>query len=474
MNVRGRLVSGLILFAIISPVCGFDLVAPFDDPLLTLPSVVKTGSTLPGDDEPIPCPSGRNFSKPLSLAEAVDIALCNNPQIKSTWANIKIQAGILGEARAAYLPTLSGTVSRLQSRTSYPDTGYSSSKMEGRTIYGTFNWRLFDFGERDANRASANSLLIAAVANHDATLQKILVEVVQAYFDAQTQDADWHAKEESETLARSTLETTQRREDRGASSRGDTLQADTALAKATLEKNRAAGSYQKALSILTYTLGVPPQTQISLAEDMCNPEHGEAKDLAAWLDIAESSHPAIRAARAQWESAKQKIISTRSQGLPTVDFSASTYQNGYPGQGLTTVQQRVNNVGVTLTIPIFDGFSRTYKIREAEAQAEQSEAQLQDTEHSILMEVVKAYADAMAAVQNLDASERLLDAAKASLDSSQRKYEKGATDILEILHTQAALADAQQERVRSLSEWRSARLRLLANAGVMGLKSVEP
>ncbi len=125
-------------------------------------------------------------------------------------------------------------------------------------------------------------------------------------------------------------------------------------------------------------------------------------------------------------------------------------------------------------MPFFDGFSRTYKIRGAQAQAEQQEANLQDTEYNILMEVVKTHADASASMQNLHASEKLLDTAQASQSSSQRRYEKGAADILEILNTQKALSDAQQERIRSLAEWRSARLRLLANVGVMGREALLP
>ncbi len=450
----------------------FDLEAPFFDPLLTLPKIIESGETLPGDAEPAPCPVSKDFSSPLALAEAVDLALCNNPQIKAAWSAIKIQAGAVGEARAAYLPTLSVTTSSMQTRTVYPGLNIPVSKTDGEMVYGTLAWRLFDFGGREADRKSANSLLVAAIATHDATLQKTLAAVIQAYFDAQTAKATVLAKEQNETIARNTFESAQRRETHGDVSRSDTLQAITALDKASLVKNRAIGDYQKALSVLLYTIGVPPQTHITLTDDLKYQETLEARSLEAWLEVAEKSHPAILAARAQWESAKQKITSTRAQGLPTMDFSANYYKNGYPGQGLSQNPSNVSSIGVSLTFPLFEGFSRTYKIRGAEAQAEQLEAELQDTEHNILMEVVKTYADAVSSMQNLEASETLLNAAQESLNTSQRKYDKGAADILEILNTQAALSDARQERIRCIAEWRSARLRLLANAGVMGREAL--
>lgn len=42
----------------------------------------------------------------------MDPALCNNPQLRASWAAIKQQAGAFGEARAAYLPTLNGSLNR--------------------------------------------------------------------------------------------------------------------------------------------------------------------------------------------------------------------------------------------------------------------------------------------------------------------------------------------------------------------------
>ena len=52
-----------------------------------------------------------------------------------------------------------------------------------------------------------------------------------------------------------------------------------------------------------------------------------------------------------------------------------------------------------------------------------------------------------------------------ALENVQRKYDRGLIDILDVLNVQAALVDARQERIRTLAEWRSARLRLLASAG---------
>ena len=100
--------------------------------------------------------------------------------------------------------------------------------------------------------------------------------------------------------------------------------------------------------------------------------------------------------------------------------------------------------------------------------AEQKEAQSKDVEHQVLTELVKAHAEARSSLNNLQSSEDLLRATKAAVDSSERRYAKGVADILELLSVQSALTDAQQQRIRSLNEWRAARLRLFAAAGTLG------
>lgn len=450
-----------------------DLPDVLEDPLLTRPPMLETGPILPGDNVPIPCPANKDFNLPLALGEAVDIALCNNPRIKKTWAAIKVQAGALGEARSAYLPSISGTVSGLHNHTAYPGTSTPSTSKDGDTLYASLSWRLFDFGGRAANHELAEKLLEAALASHDAELQKTLVMVIQAYFDAITSEAILIAQNESIRVAQATLDTARRREAGGAASQSDTLQAVTALARASLDRQRAQGNNRKAVAVLVQVMGLPSHTQIALPGKMDEFHAETAKDLDTWIAEAEQRHPAIIAARAQWEAAGRKVSAVRSEGMPTIDFTANYYENGYPNQGLQSTQTQVGTVGLVLTVPLFEGFSRTYKIRGAQAQVEAREAELADTRQQVLTEVVKAHSDAVSSLASLQASETLLKAAQASQASSGRRYGKGAADILEVLNTQSALAAAEQERIRVMSEWRSARLRLMANAGALGRIMIE-
>jgi outer membrane protein len=445
--------------------------APFSNPLLAHPPELFNGKTLPGDDVRVQCPhNGSKTDHPLTLSAAVDLALCNNWQAKVAWANIKAQTALVGEARAAYLPTVNLGISQLSDKTSYPDPNNDTSR-KSDSRFATLTWRLVDFGGRSANLRSANALLDAALASHDAVIQKTMQNVVAAYFDLQTAQSVKTSRARALDLASQTLETTQRREKRGAAAQSDTLLAMTAMAKAELDSSRALGSYEKSLTALLNAMGLAPTTDaqfVRLDEDIDGSKKSIEKDLQSWLETASDQHPAIVAARNQLQSAREKLITTRSEGLPTLDFNSNIYVNGRPNQGLTSSQSKEYITGFTINFPIFEGFSRTYKIGGALAQIEIKEAELADIRNQTLSELVKAHSDASTAFRSLGASKKLEDAALAALDSVRRRFDRGVADMIEILNVQATLTDAQQERIRALADWQSARLKLISSAGMLG------
>jgi outer membrane protein len=457
------------------PANGFGLSYPtLEDPLKTKPSILGKGVTLPGDKNPISCSLPIDFSQPLAFDEAVDIALCNNPQIKSSWANIKIQAGALGEARSYYLPVINGSVNRTHDRTSYPGSSVPTSELDRNTYQGGLNWRLFDFGGRSENHKAALNTLTAALASHNAILQRALAGVTQAYFGVMTAKAVLNAAEESEKIAKETLASAKMREEKGAISQSDRLRATTALANTSLEYNRAQGDYRKAMAVLGNVLGLSGNVEILLPEEPPAEVNTEvaSKDLNDWLEETQKNHPALVAARAQVQAARSQVAIAKSAGLPTLNFSGNYYRNTRPGEAVTANDTKEYTLGIGISIPLFDGFSNTYKIRGAQARFEQKSADLADTETQIVMELIKAYADMTSGLQNLDASANLLKAAQEALAVSKRRYDKGAADITEVLSTQSALSNGQRERIRCLAELQSAWLRLLANAGQLGKTAV--
>jgi outer membrane protein len=376
-----------------------------------------TGAPLIG----APCQTDGIPNGSLSLSRAVALALCSNADIQSAAATVRVRAAQLGEAHSEYWPTLTASATELKENTRYSGTPTPSSTDTAVTVYGALTWRLFDFGGRHADSRAASLLLEVALSTQDATVQKVLGAVVEAYFDAVTAKALVTSKAENERLARDTLASAERRMRQGDGAQSDALQAKTALSRATLDSNRARGSYESSLAVLAYSVGVPPGTPYAVPDEADSPPGADDKSLQAWLQNAKQRHPAISAARADVEAAQAQVVIARSSGRPTVDFQANYYANGFPEQGIATTRQRNTTVGITITIPLFGGFLSRYKVHEAEATVNVKEAALIDTERVTLTAIVKAYSDATAAVANLEESQSLLEAALASQISSKER-----------------------------------------------------
>jgi outer membrane protein len=84
-------------------------------------------------------------------------------------------------------------------------------------------------------------------------------------------------------------------------------------------------------------------------------------------------------------------------------------------------------------IPLFEGFGRHYKIREAQAQTESKEAELANVEQQVTLEVWKSYQALRTGMENLKASNVLILSAKQSFEVAQGRYKFGVVNILELL-----------------------------------------
>ncbi len=439
-----------------------------NDPLSAQPASLPDGFTLPGDAVPVLCPPQIDMGRALLLADAVDLALCSNPQLRDTWAQIKVQVAQVGQARSAYLPTMSAQISELNNRTVYPGFASANNTTQGHMTYASLNWLLLDFGGRAANLDVSNDALKAAIDDHNAEMQKLLGEVISDYFNAIAAQAKVDASIKAKELAHRIEDSANRRLQHGTGDRGDLTQAQTAAAKADLSLARDTGERDKSLAELIYALGLVPGTTIVLPNLLAPDESRAVAALTDWIHFAEHYQPAILAAQRRWAAAQAKIRSSRSDGLPSLSFVATYDQNGYPNQGLQPIQNNITTIGLTLNVPIFDGFMQHYKIDEAKAQADVAHAQMQDAEHQILKQVVSAYGDAVMAFDAIDASRSLLESARVNMESAQNRYDHGVGTMIELLTAQSSLTDARQQWVQSLAQWEASRLELLAASGILG------
>ena len=449
------------------PVVAFELSDPFGE-LAAIPSLQETGR---------PCPSSLP-ARPLNLADVIDTALCRNPQTASAWATARSRAADVGTARAAYLPRLSasGSVTRVVAgdRTSGGSSsgdggdgsGLSSGSSSGRTRYSasaTLSYLLFDFGARGAALDGARALLDAARYTRNATLQGVYLSAVTGYYGWVSAEGALKAAVEGERAAKESLDAASIREQVGTATRADRLQAQTAYSQSQLIRVQAEGALRTARGTLANAMGLAANTPLKLAEaPAVTPSADYTEQLDPLVTASIEARPDLAAAAANLRAAETDIDAARAAGRPTLSASAS---QGHTDTGATT--RDTTSVGLTVSVPIFEGFATTYRTRAAEAALEASRAELERLRNQATLEVYQAHSELTTQTQSVFTAQSLVAAAEESESVARGRYEAGVGTILDLINAQSSAADARRQLVLARSNWAAARTQLAQAVGVL-------
>jgi len=430
--------------------------AGLDDPFATdalLP--LKPSPMLAGRVGGAPCATDLPATA-LAAIDAVDLALCNNPQTREIWANSRAQAAQLGVAQSAWLPGLSARATGSRIFTEARDYNQNSAAL-------TLSWLLFDFGQRSANVDYARQLLNAALATQDATVQTLFLAALQTYYTAQATQAAVFSAGEAERAASEAFKAADSRYQVGAGTPADRLQAKTALAQATLNRIRAEGDARNAQGALANALGFDAQQKIVLAAlPALAPETAFQKDVDALIAEARALRPDLKAAEAQFRAAEANVGYARALGRPTLSLAT-----GPTWQDVGGVVTQGGNIGLTVNVPLFTGFQTTYSVRSAAAQADARAAQRDRLNAQIALDVWKAYQSLTTATQSLLTTSDLVASAEQSERVALGRYKAGVGTVLDLLTAQSALASARLQRIQATLDWNVYRASLAQAMGAL-------
>jgi outer membrane protein len=478
MHARSlTLLPVLLLTALSMDVMAFGSFEPFD-PFDTT-ALIPPRMVLPPQPEIsfVPCqrlPAETVFG----VLEVVDLALCQNPSTNEAWANARVQAAQVGVAQAAFLPALDGKLSgnRLNSE--------GSTTTDQRSASLTLSWLLYDFGARSATLENARQLLSAAASTLDATVQIVFLNALQSYYNTQAARAAVTAARESERASRESLTAAEVRYRVGSGTPADRLQAQTAWSQATLNRIKAEGVLQSLYGTLANVMGLDagrPLRLVDIPESL--PESAfrrDSREIEALIAEARDRRPDLRAAEAQFKAAQSTVDYTRAAGLPTLSFGSGPSwletrgNGGNGGNGSNSITSHSNAIGLTLTLPIFSGFSTTYKVRSAQARADVAAAQRDSLRLQVALDVWSSYQSLITASQTITTSADLLASAEQSERVALGRYKAGVGSILDVLNAQSALAAARLQRIQARLDWHVSRATLAKAVGALDSSLLTP
>jgi len=423
------------------------------------PDVFRTGKALQKRTNDLEDPLGRVCPLPmtgLSLAAAVDIALCRNPATRSAWASARLQGTELGIADSALLPTLAATGSETRTYGTHTDVNGATVSTPQNTRDAALNltWTLFDFGGTYANIKSNRLLLDAAAYTVNSTSQQTVMGVVQSYYGVVAADAAVIAAKSAEDAYGRSVEIANALQKGGAASLSDVLQAETAYDQAVLARVQYEYSAAAAHGTLSVAIGLPANQALKLdAQPVPAIVPAFTARIADLMAQAERQRPDLAAALAQRDSAEASVTVARALGRPTISFQAGKSGSYTPNVS----NQNFAQAGIYVTVPIFTGFKVDYEVRHAQAALESSDANVDNVRLQISSSVWNAYYSLDSANQQLAATATLVKTANQDQQVALGRYQAGVGTILEVLTAQAAAATAAQARVSAELTWQTSR-----------------
>ena len=330
-------------------------------------------------------------------------------------------------------------------------------------VAASLSWLLLDFTRGSSIEQADQQLLAARLARRAAVLDLVL-QVQETYYQYLGARALAAAQQSAVKQAETSLAAAEDRRRAGVATIADVLQARTALSQAQLALQDAEGQALTLRGALATLAGLPPTAPLEVGElpERVAREAAEP-EIERLLDEAAARNPDLARARALADAADANARAVARGGLPTVGFDAGAQRN-WPirpeGDAQTTW-----TFGLTLRLPIFEGFGRAYDTIGARETASATRARADATRQQVLLDVWTSHQALRTAGRRLGTSRDLVEAATLSAEVAAARYKEGVGSILDLLTAQAALEDARAEDVRSRADWLVSFARLARTTG---------
>ena len=393
-----------------------------------------------------------------SLSTLTEHALRVRPESRAAWLAIQAEAARLDAASAANWPTLTGQLSFSRSQT-LSSSGTTNPALHRYGPSLSLTYVLYDFGVRAAGIDAQRYQLVASLLNNNRALQDVIAELEAAYYALLSARAQVDVLAQLEISLRTSLDAAEARLQGGLVSRADQLRARAALAETQVARQAAERDRAKAEVALKRAAGIEQMRPLALDWKTAPPAALETANLLEeLLAEAQRQRPDLYALQAAAASARAEAERARAARWPSLSLAANSGRTFFLEDDRAPATSY--SVGVTLSVPLFDGGRLAAEARAAGRDAERLQAETETQRSQVAREVADAYHDVRTAQDQREGIAVQFASADESARAAEARYKAGVGSLLELLTAQAALARAQQSAAQADSDWLAAFSRL--------------
>ena len=413
---------------------------------------------------------GPDSARKISLAEAIRLAQLNSPQAIQAEGTERTSKAAKVSAVGAIFPSASLSAGRTiqfgggQTRVNQNGEQVTIASAPVNSTGLNLNMTLFDGGQRLYNLRTAKSQIESAEANRVAVKYNVALNVKQQYYAVLAAIESEDAARFQMGQANEQFRTSIAKVRAGVATRSDSLRGVIQLGNAQLALITAQSNKEAADASLTRLVG----SEVPVTADPASVQ----ENMAALPDSAElatlaKNGPAVLQARAELDAAEESRKASKAPYLPSLSASYSRTGSGTDKRfGLGDDPFSYNGrLSFSLSYPVFNNFSREEQVVRAKVAEINAQATLRDTQLGAQESLTQYIGALRGASQRVAVQVASVAAAEEDVRVQQQRYNIGASVLLDLITSQAALAQAQQSLIQARYDYRIARAQLEALIG---------
>ncbi len=407
----------------------------------------------------------------LDLAEAYRLAQARDATIRGSRSAADAVRERLPQARAQLLPSLSLSSSRFRNDLDATAPDFLGRNVTNHDLYNSDNDTLtlrqpLFRKQLWAAYSQAESIVADVNAQLERDEQTLVMRVTQAYVEALQAEEQVLLIGLTKSQYTGQVDGARKSFNAGAGTRTDIDEAQARLDLTIAQELEARQNVELTRRQLQVLIGQPVTgglSRIDVAKlKLIEPVPASAEE---WTLLAEASSPELISARAQVDAARAEVDKARAGHLPTLDLIAQASRSN--SENVTRINSRYiqKQIGVQLTVPIFQGGMVNSQVREALAQLERAESKLDEVRRDLGVRVYREFKGVTEGVLKVRALEQAVRSAEQLAVSSRRSFEAGSRTRVDILNAEQQAGQARRDLSQARLVYLVSRVRLKALTG---------
>jgi outer membrane protein len=412
------------------------------------------------------------IATPLCAADLMQVyreAQTNDPTFAAARATLEASQEKQPQARSGLLPSLSlsGNTTWNENELSthngptfakpkYNSNGYQLTLSQ--PLLRWQNWIAYDQSKMQVAQAEANFGLAR---------QDLILRVAQAYFDVLYAHESLSAVQANKQAIAQQLELAKKSFEVGTATITDTHEAQARYDLASAQEIAAESDLEIKQRALQAIIGKESGAlaQLRKAAELSPPQ---PSSMTEWVNAAETGSLNVQVQQYNANIAAREVDKQRAGHYPTLDAVANVGHSKSFTPTFGTYDTDYQNVGIQLTIPLFQGGLTSSRQREASANRAASESALEGAKRSAALGARQYYLGVVNGLAQVKALKAALISSQSALESNKLGYEVGVRINIDVLNAENQVYVTRRDLAKATLDTLMAQLRLKSVTGALG------